>query len=288
MSFFSWLRNRTSPRSLRWDGFQISPTAPRFRPQLEALEDRWMPSTLTVTDPTDYQRVGTLRNEIAVARSGDTIVFSPSLSGQAIALDSNYGELVINKNLTIQGLGAAHLTISGGSLTREFLIYSAQVTLAGLTISRGNADAGYNAGHAYDYYPYYGGAIFNIGRLTLSNCNVSGNVAFYGGGICDGGTMTLSGCTVSNNEALYGGLPQSGNGGDIYNDARTSAGTYGNLTITSSTVTGNIAQTEGGGIYNKGSLDVTYSTVTGNSSYDVYNLGMFHKYHSTIGSVHNG
>jgi hypothetical protein len=42
MWFFSWLRNQTSiwfPRR----------RAPRFRPQLEALEDRCLPSTLTVT-----------------------------------------------------------------------------------------------------------------------------------------------------------------------------------------------------------------------------------------------
>jgi hypothetical protein len=40
MSFFSWLRTRSNraPRT------QQRPTARRFRPQLEALEDRWVPS----------------------------------------------------------------------------------------------------------------------------------------------------------------------------------------------------------------------------------------------------
>src|SRR6516225_998625 len=52
-----------------------------FRPQLEALEDRWMPSILTVTtpgDPVDSYGIpspGSLRYEIAAAQNGDTINF---------------------------------------------------------------------------------------------------------------------------------------------------------------------------------------------------------------------
>src|SRR6516165_12813270 len=72
MSFFSWLRKRTSTRSRRWDGFQIRPTAPRFQPRLEALEDRWLLSTLTVTNNLD-SGPGSLRAEIALAQNNDTI-----------------------------------------------------------------------------------------------------------------------------------------------------------------------------------------------------------------------
>ena len=48
-----------------------------FRPQLEALEDRWMPSTLTVTNVSDSFTgfvAGGLRAEINLAQNGDTIV----------------------------------------------------------------------------------------------------------------------------------------------------------------------------------------------------------------------
>jgi hypothetical protein len=45
MSFFSWLPNRTSIQSTRRDGWQTRPSAPPFRPRLEALEDRCVPST---------------------------------------------------------------------------------------------------------------------------------------------------------------------------------------------------------------------------------------------------
>jgi hypothetical protein len=74
----------------------------RFRPRLEMLEDRALPSTLTVTNNLD-SGPGSLRAEIAAARKGDTIVFAASLSGQTIALSST--ELSIPKNLTIQGPG---------------------------------------------------------------------------------------------------------------------------------------------------------------------------------------
>jgi len=48
MMLFSWLRKRTAtPAS------QHRLTAARFRPQLEALEDRLVPSTLTVTSAAD-------------------------------------------------------------------------------------------------------------------------------------------------------------------------------------------------------------------------------------------
>ena len=61
-----------------------------------------MPSTFTVTNNVDTGVAGdgSLRGEIAAARRGDTIVFDPSLGGQAITL-SGYG-LHIDKNLAIE------------------------------------------------------------------------------------------------------------------------------------------------------------------------------------------
>jgi hypothetical protein len=86
MFFSSWLRNRTTKH-------RPSATHPsrasRFRPRLEALEDRWLPSTLTVTSPLDDGSSGTLRATIAAAASGDTIVFDNSLNGQTVTLNGN-------------------------------------------------------------------------------------------------------------------------------------------------------------------------------------------------------
>src|SRR5262249_23505354 len=83
---FSWLRSRTSIRSPRGRA-QHRPAEPRFRPQLEALEDRWLPSTLTVKSLKDHGP-GTLRAEIAAAQPNDVIVFSPKLGGKTITLSS--------------------------------------------------------------------------------------------------------------------------------------------------------------------------------------------------------
>ena len=115
-----------------------------------------MPSTLTVTNNLD-SGAGSLRADIAAARSGDTIVFAPSLVGQTITLTS--GELLIDKNLTIAG-PAAGVTVSGTNASRVFEVTTKakQVTLSGLKISNGLA--------------FIGGGILNHGTLTLSNSTV--------------------------------------------------------------------------------------------------------------------
>src|SRR6266487_1364136 len=113
MWLFSLIRN--SKRSDLRQGC-YAPKAPRkhsaFRPRLEVLEDRWMPSILTVTNNLDTDRFtppipGSLRYEIGVAQSGDTIVFSQSLKGQTLTLNGE--ELYIDKSLDIDGLGSKNL-----------------------------------------------------------------------------------------------------------------------------------------------------------------------------------
>src|SRR5262249_57107925 len=85
----------------------------RIVPRLEALEDRTVLSTLTVTNNLDTGVAGdgSLRGEIAAAQSGDTLIFAGSLLGQTIRLTN--GELAITKSLDIEGPGAKQLTVSG-------------------------------------------------------------------------------------------------------------------------------------------------------------------------------
>src|SRR5262249_26476919 len=118
-----------------------------FVPRLEALEDRTALSTLTVLNTHD-SGAGSLRDAIAHAKDGDTIVFDPSLNGQTIALTS--GELAISKSLDIEGPGAGLLAISGNHASRIFDISQNQkpvaVTIAGLTIQNGFASGGDGGG----------------------------------------------------------------------------------------------------------------------------------------------
>jgi hypothetical protein len=240
MSFFSWLRkSNVKPRTSR----RANAT---FRPRLEVLECRDVPSTLTVTNNLDSGH-GSLRDEIAHAQNRDTIVFAPSLDGKTITLTS--GELDITaKSLTIDGPGANKLAVSGGNTSRVFEVAAASsVTLSGLTISNGNS--------------VDGGGILNAGTLTVTGCTVSGNYTTNsGGGIYNTGTLTVSDCSLFGNIAVYDG------GGGIYN--------AGTLTVNGGNVSLNRAGA-GGGIYNAGTATVGHCTVSGNEavSGDFYSVG---------------
>ncbi|MFL5242059.1 MAG: hypothetical protein ACJ8FY_08120 [Gemmataceae bacterium] len=232
MWFTSWPRywkRQASPRK-----------QPAFRPTLEALEDRWVPSTLIVRNNLD-SAAGSLRAEIAAAHSGDTIIFAPSLDGQTITLTS--GQLIIKKNLTIAGPGAGQLTISGNHASRVFEVAKMEnVSLSGLTIS-----------NAYSGTSGYGGAIETYGTLTVSNSALAYNSAFAGGGIYNhaSGTLMVSNSILSNDTATNAG-------GGINND--------GTVTVSGSTLSGNSAQQIGGGIANGGTLTVSGSILSGNSA----------------------
>jgi hypothetical protein len=271
MSFISWLLDWTSihaPRSRA----QRQAAAPRCQLQLEVLEGRDVPSTLTVTTASGNFVPGSLPYEIAAAQSGDTIVFAKSLSGQTIGVTT-----VIDKDLDIEGLGASKLTLSGFG-NRVFEVSAGvQVTLANLTITGGVSP--FNSGFG-DPYSGIGGAILNFGTLTLRGCTLSGNGAVVGGAIANefGGTLTVSGCLLSGNNA-------NAKGGAIYN--------AGTLTLSGSTVTKNSTNGggEGGGVFNDygGILTILSSTVKGNHApvgIDLYNLGSWSAdSSSTIGKI---
>jgi hypothetical protein len=221
----------------RRPGRAVKP-ASSFRPRLEALEDRCVPSTDLVTNLSGSASVaGSLPFEVANTAPGDTIQFAANLNGGTITLGNT---LDINNNLTVDGAGNG-ITVNGGG-NRVFLIEASNtVAINGLTITGGAPGFG------------GGGGIRNNGLLSLSNSTVTGNSAAIGGGIYNGGTMTMSGDTVNNNTATFG----DGGGGGVYN--------YGKLTVINCTIAVNEAAGGGGGITNEGALNVGNSTVAYNS-----------------------
>ena len=89
---------------------------------------------------------------------------------------------------------------------------------------------------------------------VLHSLTIQHGDGFIGGGIFNGGAVTLEDSTVSGNTA-------SGDGGGIYNNV-------GTVTLEDSTVSGNTASEEGGGINNNGgTVTLEDSTVSGNTAF---------------------
>lgn len=217
-----------------------------------------------------------LREAILFSSAGGTINFDASLSSQNVGFGKGtiglqLGELVINKDLTINGLGANNLTISGNNASRVFQIDDGNdsnlinVEIEGLTIANGKTQN-------------QGGGIYNSENLTISNSTISKNfVADTGGGIYSNGVLNITHSTISGNTGNtdVGGIQNSGTltiaystiSDNITNGAFAGGiRNYGTLEVLNSTISGNSARGSGGGISNSGTLEVTNSTISGNSA----------------------
>lgn len=260
------------------------------------------PSSVVVMSNGD-NGAGTLRQALIDVCDGGTITFDstvfPAPGPNFINLiDAGGagvgGELLISKNVTINGPAASILTVRRDPVnaTTDFRVFEIAsgktVTISGMTISNGKASgvspanlggAIYNdhgtltltnsvvSGNTADV----GGAIDNNGvtsgsaSLTISNTTISGNIAnTFGGGIYNNGlsggsaTLNIDKSTISGNNA---GLATDGSGGGINNNGAAT------LTITNSTFSGNKAGAFGGGIFSDGGpATLTSVTITGNTA----------------------
>jgi hypothetical protein len=278
--WFPWLRAGSTPKRATKNR-PISRRRPSSVPQLDLLEDRTVLSVLTVLNTAD-SGAGSLRDTLAAAQSGDTIVFDPSLAHETITLSS--GPLALTSNLTIDGLGADLLAISGNNASQLFTLNgSAQVTLDNLTLTggmssqggaifiggtaaltldsdilSGNQAVGDSNGNAL------GGAVYNNAGASLTidntafvNDQTNGTNVSFGGAIANAGSLTIDRATFTGNVALgsttntFGSLPGGSLGGAIGNLDGAAA------TITLSTFTGNQAlgtgtgQGDGGAVCNE-------------------------------------
>ncbi|MFL5330036.1 MAG: choice-of-anchor Q domain-containing protein [Gemmataceae bacterium] len=144
-----------------------------------------------------------------------------------------------------------HCTTGGGALA----------AWSGTTISLTNDTLSYNTATNQA-----GGAIWTNGVLSVTSSVLSGNwansstIGAGGGAIYSnntGATMSIAGCTFTNNTASG----TSGFGGAIR--------VRSNLTVTSTTFTGNTAAAQGGAIYEIGLTTVTYSSFSSNTANSV-------------------
>jgi hypothetical protein len=176
------------------------------------LEDRALPSTLTVTNLND-SGCGSLGYELGRAQDGDTVAFRSGLHG-TLTLAS--GELQVSQSVTIQGPGAGLLSVSGNHASRVLeVLPGAEASVSGLTVTGGVA----NAPGSPTLVGLGGGIFVDRGAaLTLTDAVVTGNTAnaasasfsstspavLGGGGIYNAGTLTLSGDVITGNTANAG------------------------------------------------------------------------------------
>ncbi len=253
------------------------------------------PATIIVRNTND-SGAGSLRQAIDTAMVGGEIVFDARLSGQTIALTS--GELLINKDLTITGLGEDNLAISGGCWDdgcwtdpwgnkhcdgevedivcngsgRVFhILDNSVVTISELTITEGKEaiinDGTLTINNSMISENWGPGGIGNCGTLIINNSTISENDGgtepneCIGGGISNNGMLTINNSTISNNRIP----PFSTMGSDVYCDFTDCGGgggiaNSGMLTISDSTISGNGAWI-GGGIFSpNGSVNI-YNTI---------------------------
>jgi hypothetical protein len=242
---------------------------------VELLEERSLPSVFTVTSlgdaGTGSGASGDLRyclNQAQIDAGDTTINFGVTgritvESGLPTLLKTDRGQSAGPSLIILQGPGADSLDVQRDPSAGFFSIFTVghigptasnvAVRISGLTISGGNAgSAGYGGG-LENYGPHtvvansvftdddaqYGGAIDNIGTLSVTDCTFSGNSASYGGAVSNRYVLTLTGDTIAGNAATL-------DGGGIDNMAT--------LTVAGSTISGNTAGRNGGGLANSGTL----------------------------------
>lgn len=229
----------------------------RVNPLVELLERRAVPANFMVTTIAD-SGAGSLRDAVDQANltpGPDSVLFdNAKVGGRTISLLS---QITITDSLTVQGLGAANLTISGSDRSRIFVINDSRndrminVEINNITLARGESDRG--------------SAVNNLERLTIRNSMLSRNRAEVRGGaiLNHGGEVILVDTSFNNNHSTRLG----GRGGAIDNESTT-----GVVTITGGGFTSNEAGDgeegvgSGGAVYNEGTLTVTGTKFTSNAA----------------------
>ena len=163
---------------------------------------------------------------IAAAKDGDTIAVFGTITANGQVVNG----IVVNKSLTFIGQGPDSAIIEAAALpppaaNRRVLsiLAGVQVIIKDITIRYGNTELN-------------GGAIENLGDLSLINCRIVDNTAMLGGGIRNNmnAVLYIENCLISNNYASLrgGGINHLGS----------------NLSINNTCIESNSAREQGGGI----------------------------------------
>jgi hypothetical protein len=225
------------------------PALPRWRrpraarPTLEVLEDRVTPSTFLVTNSTDNLMPGSLRYAITQANlpgnDGSTVRITNQVAGPIVLTE---GELPINASMTIENLSGAPVEIRQDTAdARVFHVAGPQALSVAVTGLTGAVTIA--GGSVHDNG---GGFLVDnpLNTLTLTDVNLLDNSAAdglsgggNGGGIFSRGAVVLRGSVVGNTAAANRASQMAGG---VWADR--------GLTLQASSVDGNIAGADGGGV----------------------------------------
>jgi hypothetical protein len=190
-------------------------------------------TTLSVTTSTDNVQ-GSLRDVIASAQDGDTVVIEPGVEPMLTA-----GPIAINgnpvNNLTIDGQGPRATTITGDGTSSLFqLNINGTVSIAGVTMTQGGGGGGTVGGGAVYVAPG--------GSLSITDSVLTSNTALCSSSCTGrGGAISFSGSTLTLDRVTMTANSTNGDGGAVYQNG-------GVATITNSTIVNNTAAS-GGGIF---------------------------------------
>jgi hypothetical protein len=232
-----------------------------YRPSVEVLEVRWVPSTFTVTNLRDNGLeepliAGSLRRAIDRANSHpgrDSIVFQAGLQG---TIKLQLGEILISDCLVLAGPGAAQIKIDGNDNGSIFTVFDnlptnnaatvRRVTFSGLTLFNGDW--------------FQGGGILNLGEdLTLRRMVIRDNSASSGGGILTVGPLRIEQSRILANQSDLGGGIHARFQPELFSSAPP-------VVIASSTISDNKADQGGGIELEGGNLTITNSLVANNEA----------------------
>ncbi len=242
-------------------------------------------ATLTVTKAADTDdgvcnADCSLREAVATANSGDTVIFSHQLIGQILTLVGDH--IVIDKNLTIDGiLGSANVAfVSGGNTTRIFYVEEGRsLTVKNMIIGQGRpASLGNVGGAIYSRpnsflsvsrvafrgnYAAFGGAIYAVGGgVHLINSSFTGNRAEAGFAVLAtvNADLYMANVTATGNSQI----PNSNQLGAAVLVTSTSQAAIRNSTVAKNSATG--FDSKGGILVSQSSLNIGNSIVAENSS----------------------
>ena len=233
-----------------------------------------------------------LKEAVQALPEGSTITINGTITATnegTAGVDANWGEIFIDKDLTIQGTNKVSDILdanSAGLGTNAHRIFTVQnsktLTLKNLTLKNGQPLVGISGGAILvqngctaDLSDCIiegcktgtngnGGAMSILGTANLTRCTVKKCVAEKNGGglYVYGGNLTLTNTTIGGSEAGDGNKAADGDGGGIYFRGGSSTTDQ----MTGGKVSGNQAKDIGGGIYiSAGRFTMNSGEISGNT-----------------------